>query len=215
MEFNCWVRKQMGRLHTREQEYLWKSYKAAPDEEFLVYIKDLKRQCDDRRATFMAEDLMVRVENKNEARLLDEEYTWGKPTEDQEKIVAMTTEINSLKKERQGTTTKKPAKQKPTSKAQATKKAQLKKTKEQKQKTNEKWAWKSKPPKDSDSKEYNAFVKTFEGKKYHWCSNHNNGAGMWMLHHPNACEAGKKTTTTTTNANIAVFDTMDSDSDQE
>ena len=72
-EFNQWVRKQMGRLHDREQEtvdllyYLWKAYKAAPDEEFVVYIKDLKSQADDGRATYTAEDLMVRAENKYEA----------------------------------------------------------------------------------------------------------------------------------------------------
>ena len=59
----------MGRLHTREQEavdllyYLWKAYKAAPDDEFVVYIKDLKSQCDDGWATFTVEDLMVRAEN--------------------------------------------------------------------------------------------------------------------------------------------------------
>ena len=89
----------MGRLHAREQEavdllyYLWKAYKAAPDEEFVTYIKDLKSQCDDGRATFTTEELMVRAENKYEARLVDEENAWGKPTEDQEKIVAMTAEI--------------------------------------------------------------------------------------------------------------------------
>ena len=104
-EFNQWVRKQMGRLHAREQEavdllyYLWKAYKAAPDDEFVVYIKELKSQADDGRATYTAEDLMVRAENKYEAWLLDEENTWGKPTDEQEKIVAMTAEINSLKKE--------------------------------------------------------------------------------------------------------------------
>ena len=173
-QFNQWVRKQMGRLHAREQEavdllyYLWKAYKAAPDDEFVVYIKDLKSQCDDGRATFTAEDLMVRAKNKNDARLLDEENTWGKPTEDQEKIVAMTAEINSLKKARSVTTNAKSTKQKAsTSKTQATKKAQPKKTKDQKKKANEKWAWKNKPPKDTDSKENNAFVKTFKGKKYY------------------------------------------------
>ena len=76
---------------------------------------------------------MVRVENKYEARLLDEENTSGKPTEDQEKIVAMTAEINSLKKARSGTTTTKTTKEKAaTGKTQANKKAQPKKTKEQK-----------------------------------------------------------------------------------
>ena len=40
-EFNQWVCKQMGRLHAREQEavdllyYLWKAYKATPDENLL------------------------------------------------------------------------------------------------------------------------------------------------------------------------------------
>ena len=220
-EFNRWVRTQMGRLHAREQEavdllyYLWKAYKAAPDEEFVTYIKDLKSQCDDGRATFTAEELMVRAENKYEARLLDEENAWGKPTEDQEKIVAMTAEINSLKKERQNNTTSKTAKPKTTNKAQPAKKSQPKKTKEQKKKTSDKWAWKNKPPKESDSKENNEFVKTFEGKKYYWCLNHNNGAGMWTLHHPNDCEATTNMHSTTAKANVVVFDTVDSDSDQE
>ena len=126
-EFDQWVRKQMGRLHAREQEavdllyYLWKAYKAAPDDEFVVYVKDLKSQCDDGRATFTPEDLMVRAENKYEARLLDEENAWGKPTEEQEKIVAMTVEINSLKKERRGTTTKKDKEKADTKKAAAKK----------------------------------------------------------------------------------------------
>ena len=142
-EFNQWVRKQIGRLHAREQEavdllyYLWKAYKAAPDDEFVVYIKDLKSQCDDGRATFTEEDLMVCAENKYEARLLDEENAWGKPTEEQEKIVAMTAEINSLKKERRGTTTKKD-KEKPATKKPASKKNPAKKTKEQKKKANNK-----------------------------------------------------------------------------
>ena len=212
----------MGRLHVREQEamdllyYLWKAYKAAPDDEFVVYFKDLKSQCDDGGATFTAEDLMVRAENKYEAQLLDEENTWGKPTEDQEKIVAMTAEINSLKKARSNTTAPKTAKQKAEKgKTQANKKAQPKKTKEQKKKTSEKWAWKNKPPKDNNSKEGNTFVKTFEGKKYYWCLHHNNRAGMWTLHHPNDCEANKATTSASTNANIAAFDTMDSDSERE
>ena len=211
----------MGRLHAREQEavdllyYLWKAYKAAPDEEFVVYIKDLKSQADDGRATYTAEDLMIRVENKYEARLLDEENTWGKPTDEQEKIVAMTAEITALKKERRGTAEK-------TSKAKKDKKPAAKKTKDQKKaneaskkKSTDKWAWKNKPPKDTDSKEDNAFVKTFEGKKYFWCTNHNNGAGMWTLHHPKDCEAGKTPTGTTAKAHIATFDTVDSDSDME
>ena len=71
----------------------------APDEEFVVYINDFMSQGNNGRATYTAEDLMVRTENKYEARLFDEENTWGKPTDEQEKILAMMAEINSLKKE--------------------------------------------------------------------------------------------------------------------
>ena len=189
-EFNQWVRKQMGHLHAREQEavdllyylwkalyYLWKAYKVAPDEEFIVYIKDLKSQCNDGRATFMAGDLMVCTGNKYEARLLDEEITWGKPTEEQEKIVVMTTKFNSLKKEHCGTAGK-TNKSKPTDKKPATKKAPPKNQTDKTKKAVDKWACKNKPPKELDNKEDNTFVKTFKNKKYCWCINHNNGAHM-------------------------------------
>ena len=112
-------------------------------------------------------------------------YSWGKPTEDQEKIVAMTVEINSLKKSRSGTTTAKTTKQKlATNKTQTNKKALPKKTKEQKKKTSEKWAWKNNPPKANNGKEGNTFVKTFDGKKYYWCLHHNNGARIVDLAPP-------------------------------
>ena len=145
---------------------------------------------------------------------MDEENTWGKPTKEQEKIVAMMAEINSLKKECQGTAGK-TNKPKTMVKKLATKKAPPKKLMDQKKKANDKWAWKNKPPKDTDSKEDNAFVKTFDNKKYFWCPNHNNGAGMWTLHHPKDCKAGKASTGTVAKAHITAFDTMDSDSDQE
>ena len=69
---------------------------------------------------------MVCAENKYEARLHDEENTWSKPTEEQEKIVAMSTEINSLKKQRGGTACK-TNKPKQAVKKQAPKKAASKK----------------------------------------------------------------------------------------
>ena len=221
-EFNQWVRKQIGHLHSREQEavdllyYLWKAYKAAPDEEFVVYIKDLKSQSNDGRAPYTAEDLMVHAENKYEAQLLDEENTWGKPTEEQEKIVAMTAEINSVKMERPSMADKN-SKTATKEKIQAAKKMkdQKKMKNSTKKKSMDKWAWKNKPPKDNDSKVDNAFVKSFEGKKYFWCANHNNGAGMWTLHHPKDCEVGKMSTGMTAKAHIATFDTVDSESDME
>ena len=143
---------------------------------------------------------MVGAENKYKARLLDIDNVWGKPTEEQEKIVAMTTELNSLKKERTSAPGK-TNKPKEKTKKQAPKKAASKKSNDnKKKKANDKWAWKKKPPKKSDTKENDAFVMTFETKKYYWCTNHNIGAGMWTLHHPNECESGSGATKTTPNA---------------
>ena len=131
---------------------------------------------------------MVHAENKYEARLLDEENAWGKLTDEQEKVVAMSAEINSLKKER-GITLGKTNKPKQTDKKEAPKKAASKKTSEKKKKTSDKWAGKNKPPKESDAKENQAYVKTFETKKYYWCTDQNNGARMWTLHHPIDCKS--------------------------
>ena len=56
---------------------LVEAYKAAPDEDLITYIKDKKSQVDDGRASYNAEELMTMVENKYEARLLDEDNAWG------------------------------------------------------------------------------------------------------------------------------------------
>ena len=77
------------------------------------------------------------------------------------------------------------------------------------------WAWKNKPPKEIDPKENEAFVKTFENKKYYWCKNHKSSAGMWTLHHPKDCESRSGPNRSSANANLTAFDTMDGDSDQE
>ena len=80
---------------------------------------------------------MVRAKNKYEARLLDEENAWGKLTDEQEKIVGMSAEINSLKKER-GVTSGKTNKLKQPAKKEAPKKAASEKTSEKKRKTSDK-----------------------------------------------------------------------------
>ena len=103
-KFNTWVCTQMDQLHAHNLEavdllhYLWKAYKAAPDEDLVTYIKDMKSQAEDGQATYTMEELMAQVENKYEAHLLNEENTWGQLSEDHERIVAMSTEIDMLKK---------------------------------------------------------------------------------------------------------------------
>ena len=221
-EFNQWVRKQMGHLHAHEQEavdllyYLWKAYKAPPDDEFVVYIKDLKSQCDDGRATFMAEDLMVQAENKYEDRLLHKENTWGKPTEDQEKIVAMTAEINSLKKACSSTTTPNPTKQKAaSSKTQANKKAQPKKTKEQKKKRTKSGHGRASPPRIQMAKKATRLSRPSKARNIIGVSTIIMEQACGHCITPTIVRQAKATSSPSTNANIAIFDTMDSNSERE
>ena len=130
--------------------------------------------------------------------------------------MALTAEINSLKKGRRGMAEKNSKTAMKEKKPAAKKMKDQKKTNEAtKKKSTDNWAWKNKPPKDNDNKENNAFVKSFEGKKYFWCTKHNNGAGMWTLHHPKTCEAGKMSLGMTAKAHIVTFNTVDSDSDME
>ena len=108
---------------------------------------------------------MVRAENKYKACLLDEQNVWGKPSEEQEKIVGMSAEINSLKKERGGTSGK-TNKPKQAAKKQAPKKQHprnprirrklpmtsgLGKTRPQKNRTPKKMLLLSKPSKQKNS----------------------------------------------------------------
>ena len=90
---------------------------------------------------------MVCTENKFEAHLLDEENAWGKHTEEQEKIITMSAEINSLKKEC-GSSPGKTNKPKQAAKKQAPKKAASKKPTDKKKKASNKWAWETSRPKN-------------------------------------------------------------------
>ena len=154
---------------------------------------------------------MVRAENKYKARLLDEQNVWGNPTEEQEKIVAMSAEINFLKKE-QGGTSGKTNKPKQAAKKQAQKKQHPRNPRIRRKIPMTSGLGKRRPQKNWMPKKMLLFVKTFETKKFFWCKNHNNGAGMWTLHHPNEWESGSRSNKTTTNANLAAFDTVDSNS---
>ena len=63
-------------------------------------------------------------------------------------------------------------------------------------------------------------TKTYDEKLYYWCPNHNNDQGKWVLHHLTACNNNNsnnntKAQMTTDAANVAAFDTVDSDMDSD
>ena len=214
-EFNSWVRQQVNKLHVQDQEaldltyYLLKAYKAARDEDFITYIKDKKRQGDDGRASYNTEELMTMAENKYEARLLDEDNAWGTPSDEQEETLAMTAEIKVLK---QGNNKASNSIKKGNKKSQKESKDKPNKD-SKKKKTNNKWDWKNTAPKDMNAKEDGVPVTEFQKKKYFWCPHQNNGAGMWTLRHPMDCKANNKDDESSLRANVAPFDTVDSDCD--
>ena len=82
-----------------------------------------------------------------------------------------------------------------------------------KKRVNSKWEWKNTAPKDTNAKEDGVPVREFQKKKYFWCPHHNNGAGMWTLHQPKDCTANIKDNASSLRANVATFDTVDSDSE--
>ena len=68
---------------------------------------------------------------------------------------------------------------------------------------------------DTNAKENGVPVKELQKKEYFWCPHHNNGAGMWTLHHSKHSKANNKGNDSSPWANMATFDTMDSDSDSQ
>ena len=55
--------------------------------------------------------------------------------------------------------------------------------KQAKQTRSEKYAWKIIPPGAGEPK-----TKEVHKKTYHFCPNHNDGKGAWVIHHPNKCD---------------------------
>ena len=185
--------------------YLWKALKAAPDEDFTTYIKDKKCQVDDGRASYNAEELMTLAENKYEARLLDEDNAWGKPSDEQEQILAVTAAIKALK---QGNNKGSNSNKKGSQKSDKESKDKNNKDSKKKKKTNNKWDGKNTAPKDTNAKEDGVPVREFQKKKYFWCPHHNNGAGMW-----NTSPLTNKDNDSSLRANVVTFDTVHSDYD--
>ncbi|KAL7559272.1 hypothetical protein ACA910_014622 [Epithemia clementina (nom. ined.)] len=134
--FNKWVKAQVEKLSARGASapdlitHLWKTYKTAPNCEFVAYIKDLKNIYDDGRADYTSQSLMHLADDKYKAYIQSGE--WGQPSKEQAEIVALTTKIDVLQKQLSGakqssnqrkSTKKEEAKPKTKGKADTTKKS--------------------------------------------------------------------------------------------
>ena len=150
---------------------LFKGYKAASDSKFIEYISTKEeRYLDDIKGdTLDWEQLMQLSLNKFTMRRDNGE--WGAPTEEQTQLTALSSEVTKLKENnKQLFNTLKRAKK-------SGKRANPRTV------NDKKWAWKKIPPPTGTSSS-----KTVEGKKYHWCTNHQ----AWTRHSPEQCR-GKPT----------------------
>ena len=201
-EFNV----EVGRLKASLAQYgtqsedlvvnLFKGYKAARDNGFHEYIKGLERKYLYSEEIYTADQLMSKALTAYQVEF--DNGSWGKLSEDQEMLVAMQSELKQLKDKNlvvdtSGGKTKKKNQKKKTSSKKNKQSNHLSKSKEQKDKDN---AWKL-------SREGNAKSKKVNGKTYYWCTNHNNGKGMWTLHQPSECNNSSTSTTTSGSTTVA------------
>ena len=218
--FNDWVREQVRQLAARGTSapdlltYLWKNYLQAPDAEFKRYIKTLKAEYEDERQDYSAKQLMLLAENKY--KNLKQAGEWGNLSEAEAEIVALNAKIDVLKQKG----TKNPeGKAKKEDKHDDNKKE---KKKMEKKKTDFHW----------QKLRANQTKRTVEGKEYYWCPNHQNKTmkewGQWVCHKPEDCKnkhqkqsnktaeddaQPKQTNSLQPNADLAAFDTIDSDTE--
>jgi hypothetical protein len=160
--FNSYVKAQVKALNQRNQTTsdllinLIKGYKKAEDVEFQDLIRRMINDYEEGKDVTI-NSLMDATDNKYRTRKLNKE--WSAPTKEQEQIVALTAQVEHLKKT--------PAKLDP------------KKPKKNKDKDT-KWAWKDVLPKGNEPT-----TKLFEGKQYHVnCPYHK---GKWVCHTVEEC----------------------------
>ena len=180
IEFNEFVKTQRGALSARGEKTLdlltnlFKGYKTVADERFVKYI-EAKEDAYNEGKDITEDELMDLATTKY--RTLVESGQFKEPTAADQKIVALTAQLNSYKSK--ATNSKKDYK-KPDGKKFNKKDSNKKDFSSKKGKD----PWYFVPPKASEPKS-----KKVNDKTYHWCKNHGR-EGKWVIHEPKDCNAG-------------------------
>jgi len=167
-KFNQHVQSNIIALHARGEtthdllSNLFKGYAAASDRAFVAYIA--KKEDEYEEGTIIEPKKLMQLA-LNKYNTLKEAGKWKAPSDEESKILALTAELNKLKK-KSGNTSKDIKKKNVTSNNKKT--GRFPKPK-----------WMSEPPKSGESK-----TKTVDKKTYHWCPNHES----WTRHHPSECK---------------------------
>ena len=164
-EFNLYVNTLLTNLAARGEKTqdlftnLIKGYETVPDEKFKDLI-ERKRDAYEEGEDISEKMFMATAKAKYMARKQSE--LWNAPTIEQEQILALTAQIDSLKTKANSTTAKKTSD---------------KASKKQNSSTKDS-AWKKIAPKSGDSQ-----TKTLNSNTYNWCPHHK----QWTVHDPAEC----------------------------
>ena len=211
--FNQYVTSQIEQLAARGETSsdllinVFAAFMAVPDKKFVEYIEKQKDKYDegeDISAKKLMQVALIKYKDRKRSDL------WQAPSVEEEQILALTAQIGEMQK----------AKAKMTTTNEKTKKGpESKKKKVKMDRLGEKYAWKLVPPASGEPK-----TKEVNKKTYHFCPNHNNGMGAWVIHHPNKCDnreekkdvhAKDKTTMSLTKVLQAIQDEADGSSSDE
>ena len=146
---------------------LFRAYKTVKDNEFIRYITQKESDYEENDIDMSAERLMHLAENKY--KTLVEKGQWRAPSAEEEKIVALQSELQTLKNKRKkdnGGGNKASNKQSGGTGNKSGNKRQDN-------------SWMKVPPKEGEAKS-----KQVEGKQWHWCEKHE----KWCLHTTAQCK---------------------------
>jgi hypothetical protein len=171
---------------------LMKGYEAAPDKLFVKQMQDKHNRImyyndpdrDMEQIMRFAEHFWTDRTNNS---------AWGKPTHEEQQILALTAQIKNFKPSNGNSWSQNPSNS-------ATKPSPSRSAQKNSNKSNARYdpyaaehAWKWAPPKSGEGK-----TKTLKDKTFHWCVNHQHRdtkkRGMWVAHKPSQCKAKSSTT---------------------
>ena len=182
--FNAYVQSQVDGLKARGHTTsdlvvnLFKGYKAVEDDKFKVYLQGIENGHEDRSAEVDAPTLMLRAVNFYKTRLTRNE--WEQPTEQQREVLALQTQVESLKKQQKRT-----KKDNPDGKRQAKQEGG---SASKPPKPN--WLRNNVPPKEGAERRF----RVWNNAKWWWCGPNTGGncGGGWRTHQPSECRTKKR-----------------------
>jgi hypothetical protein len=185
--FNLYVTHQVEQLAARGESSsdllinLFGAYLSVPDRKFVEYVEKQKDRFDkgeDISPKKLMQVALTKYKDRTRAG------KWQAPSHEEEQIMALTAQLKDLKDHKLSG-----KENNDTSNAKAAGKVSRGKNKGKGRRTpgdnsTDKYAWKLVPPGTGEPK-----TKKVNDKEYHFCNNHNDGKGAWVLHNPKKCHA--------------------------